>query len=102
MVWLRLNPKEGHPLHKVGPSMSTNLGTQPKMKTPPPSLILCLYTHFLSVSVSLSLDDCINTGKAHSTDAYTLTVQHQFTVTPLKLSLTHSHTSTVLCGQAGG
>lgn len=55
-----------------------------------------------TLSLCLSLDDCINTGKAHSTDAYTLTVQHQFTVTPLNLSLTHSHTSTVLCGQAGG
>lgn len=56
-----------------------------------------------SPSVSLSLDDCINTGKAHSTDAHT----HTYIQTPIHslaclLTRSHTLTSTVLCGQAGG
>lgn len=42
-------------------------------------------THTFSVQVSFNLGDCINTGKAHSTDAHT-----HFTVT--RCLLTHSDT----------
>lgn len=66
---------------------ATQPSTEPSEKSP--------FLHPLSLALLLlSLDDCINTGKAHNTHAFTHTFKYRFTLV-LVLTISHTHTRTL-------
>lgn len=64
--------RERHPVKGLDPAVGTYPRWEKKKKKTHPDLPWhSVSTHTFSVQISLDLDDCINTGKAHSTDAHT-------------------------------